>query len=101
MLRELGFAITDEQATKIERGGDLVHLENGPFDLDLVFAPRGLRDFASSWERHVEVKGFPICHPDELIAIKEALNREKDRESLPRLRAFRDAWKNSGLSEHT
>jgi hypothetical protein len=91
-LRELGFALTSEQAAEIERGKDFVQLKNGPFDLDLVFAPHGLRDFASSWKRHVDVEGFPVCHPDELIAIKEAMNREKDRESLPRLRAFLDYW---------
>jgi hypothetical protein len=36
---------------------------------------------------------FPVCHPDDIIASKVAANRPKDRESLPRLRAFRDYWK--------
>jgi len=31
-------------------------------------------------------------HPDDIIASKEAANRVKDRESLPRLRSFRDYW---------
>jgi hypothetical protein len=35
----------------------------------------------------------PVCHPDDIIASKEATNRVKDRESLPRLRSFRDYWK--------
>ena len=33
-LRELGFALTDEQAQDIQRGKDFVQLKNGPFDLD-------------------------------------------------------------------
>lgn len=32
-LRELGFALDDEQAVHIEHGKDFVQLKNGPFDL--------------------------------------------------------------------
>jgi len=91
-LRELGFALTDEQEAEIERGKDFVQLKNGPFDLDLVFAPDGIERFEDAWNRRVEVEGFPVCHPDDIIASKEAAHREKDRESLPRLRAFREYW---------
>jgi hypothetical protein len=91
-LRELGFSLTDEQAEEIRRGKDFVQLKNGPFDLDLVFAPDGIETFDSAWSRRVEVEGFPVCHPDDIIRSKEAANRAKDRESLPRLRAFRDYW---------
>ena len=92
-LRELGFDLTAAQAEEIERGKDFVQLKNGPFDLDLVFAPDGIEDFARAWERHVEVEGFPVCHPDDIIASKRAANRVKDRETLPRLVAFRDYWR--------
>ena len=44
-LREIGFGLTDEQAAEIERGKDFVQLKNGPFDLDLVFAPDGIERF--------------------------------------------------------
>lgn len=91
-LRELGFALTDGQADEIGRGKDFVQLKNGPFDLDLVFAPDGIETFDAAWQRRVEVEGFPVCHPDDIIRSKEAANRAKDRESLPRLRAFRDYW---------
>jgi hypothetical protein len=91
-LRDLGFDLTAAQAEEIERGKDFVQLKNGPFDLDLVFAPDGIEDFAHAWERHVEVEGFPVCHPDDIIASKRAANRVKDRETLPRLVAFRDYW---------
>ena len=92
-LRELGFALTTEQAHDIERGRDFVQLKNGPFDLDLVFAPDGIERFTDAWARRVDVEGFPVCHPDDIIASKVAANRVKDRESLPRLQAFRDYWK--------
>jgi hypothetical protein len=91
-LRELGFDLTAAQASEIERGKDFVQLKNGPFDVDLVFAPDGIEDFALAWDRHVEVEGFPVCHPDDIIASKRAANRVKDRETLPRLVAFRDYW---------
>ncbi|NQT50458.1 hypothetical protein HQ576_00320 [bacterium] len=91
-LRELGFALTDPQADEIERGKDFVQLRNGPFDLDLVFAPDGIERFDDAWERRVEVEGFPVCHLDDIIASKAATNRVKDRESLPRLRSFREYW---------
>ena len=37
-------------------------------------------------------EGFPVCHIDDIIASKAATNRQKDRESLPRLRSFREYW---------
>jgi hypothetical protein len=89
-LDELGFQLTEQQAAEIRRGKDFVQLKNGPFDLDLVFAPDGIERFEDAWKRHVEVEGFPVCHIDDIIASKEATGRAKDRESLPRLRAFRE-----------
>src|SRR6185312_4581640 len=80
-LRELGFDVDDEQAAQIERGKDFVQLKNGPFDLDLVFAPDGIERFADAWRRHVEVEGFYVCHPDDIIASKEARPREGPRVS--------------------
>jgi hypothetical protein len=91
-LREVGFALTDDQVAEIERGKDFVQLRNGPFDLDLVFAPDGIERFDDAWRRHVEVEGFCVCHLDDIIASKAATNRVKDRESLPRLRSFREYW---------
>ena len=91
-LVELGFALTDEQVAEIERGKDFVQLKNGPFDLDLVFAPDGIERFGDAWQRRVDVEGFPVCHLDDIIASKEATGRAKDRESLPRLKSFREYW---------
>jgi hypothetical protein len=65
---------TDVQAAEIVCGKDVVHLKNGSFDLDLVFAPDVIERFEDA----------------DIIASKEAANRAKDRESLARLRAVRD-----------
>lgn len=91
-LRGLGFSLTQEQTDEIERGKDFVQLKSGPFDLDLIFAPDGIERFDDAWRRHIEVEGFPVCHLDDIIASKAAANRARDRESLPRLRAFREYW---------
>ena len=89
-LGDLGFELTEEHRKDLERGKDFVQLKNGPFDLDVIYAPDGIESFADAWKRHVEVEGFPVCHIDDIISSKEAANRVRDRESLPRLRAFRD-----------
>ncbi len=91
-LRTIGFGLTREQAGEIERGKDFVQLKNGPFDLDLVFAPDGIERFEDAWSRRVDVEGFHVCHIDDIIASKVASNRQKDLESLPRLRSFREYW---------
>lgn len=90
-LKELGFPLSSEESSQIERGKDFVQIRSGPFDLDL-FAPDGIERFEDAWRRRVDVEGFPVCHPDDIIGSKAAANRVKDRESLPRLRAFRDYW---------
>jgi len=91
-LRELDFTLTDQQIVEIERAKDFVQLKKGPFDLDLIFAPDGIERFEDAWQRHLEIEGFPVCHLDDIIASKQATGRVKDRESLPRLMAFREYW---------
>jgi hypothetical protein len=91
-LLRLGFLLSDVDIANIVRGKDFVQLKNGPFDLDLIFAPDGIEHFEDAWQRRIEVEGFSVCHIDDIIASKEATGRVKDRESLPRLRAFREYW---------
>ena len=91
-LRDLDFELTEPQAQEVRRGKAFIQLKNGPFDLDLVFAPDGIERFEEAWSRRVMVDGFPVCHPDDIIASKVAANRVKDREALGRLRSFRDYW---------
>jgi len=89
---ELDFQLSASENEQILRGKDFVQLKNGPFDLDLVFAPDGIERFDDAWRRRAVVDRFPVCHMDDIIASKAATNRRKDQESLPRLRAFRDYW---------
>ncbi len=98
-LRELGFALTDLEAEDVVRGKDFVQLKNGPFDVDLVFAPDGIESFSAAWQRHIDVEGFPVCHLDDIIASKQAAKRARDRESLPRLMAFRDYWQRTATRQ--
>jgi hypothetical protein len=95
-LREIGFDLSDEEAEQIRRGKDFIQLKNGPFDVDLVFAPDGIERFEDAWQRHVEVEGLPVCHIDDIIRSKAAANRQRDRESLPRLESFRDYLRMKG-----
>ncbi|HEY2380994.1 MAG TPA: hypothetical protein VGK48_07405 [Terriglobia bacterium] len=89
-LLDLGFSLTREQQNDLERGKDFIQLKNGPFDLDIIYAPDGIERFSDAWERRAEPDGFPVCSIDDIIRSKQAANRTKDRESLPRLEAFRD-----------
>lgn len=91
-LATLGFELSSDEQSQIERGKDFIQIKQGPFDLDLIFAPDGIETFDDAWQRHVDVEGFAVCHIDDIIASKEATGRAKDRESLPRLHAFREYW---------
>jgi len=88
-LREIGFDLSLERETDILRGKDFVEIKDGPFDIDLIFAPDGIETFEEAWARHEDVEGFPVCSIDDIIASKRAANRQKDRESLDRLEEFR------------
>lgn len=97
-LKALGFSFNASSKKEILRGKDFIQLRNGPFDLDLIFAPDGIESFEDAWKRHVTVKGYPVCHPDDIINSKEKANRLRDREALPRLKAFRDYWRKKNRS---
>lgn len=89
-LKAIGFQLSFQDEHDILRGKDFVQLKNGPFDLDLIFAPDGIDRFEDAWQRRIEVSGFPCCHLDDIIRSKQEAGRAKDLESLPRLIAFRD-----------
>src|SRR5437899_370305 len=48
-LKDLGFVLTEAQSVEVRRGKDFIQLKNGPFDLDLVFAP-GIERFEDAWK---------------------------------------------------
>jgi len=95
-LLELGFDLSPDEQAEIVRGKDFVQLKNGPFDLDLVFAPDGIERFEDAWARRAQVAGFHVCCIDDIIESKRAANRAKDRESLSRLELFREYLRASG-----
>jgi len=92
-LLELGFPLDERQQDEVRGGKDFIQLRNGPFDLDLIFAPDGIERFEDAWRRRVEQDAFPVASIDDIIASKRAANRARDRESLPRLLRFRE-WLN-------
>ena len=87
-LKEVGFAITPEQEESIRGGKDFIQLHNGPFDVDLVYAPDGIEKFDDAWRRGLSIEGHKVCSIADVIASKRAANRQKDRESLDRLEKF-------------
>jgi hypothetical protein len=89
-LADLGFRLTGNEEQEIRRGKDFIQLRNGPFDLDLIFAPDGIERFDDAWKRRVEKHGVPIANIDDIVRSKQAANRQKDKESLPRLLSFQE-----------
>jgi hypothetical protein len=89
-LIELGFPLDSRQQEEVRAGKDFIQLRNGPFDLDLIFAPGGIERFEDAWRRRVEHDAFPVASIDDIIESKRAANRARDRESLPRLLRFRE-----------
>ena len=89
-LLVLGFRLTKTEQEEIQRGNVFIQLRDGPFDLDLIFAPDGIETFDDAWARRIVRHGFPIANLDDIIGSKQAANRQKDKESLPRLISFRD-----------
>jgi len=98
-LRELGYELTLDNENELIAGKDFVQLRSGPFDLDLVFAPDGIETFIAAKARSIIIDNrFPVASLDDIIASKRAANRQKDRESLPRLEAFRDYLRSRNLT---
>jgi hypothetical protein len=89
---ELGFSVPEIKQADIRRGKDFVQLKDGPFDLDLIFAPDGIERFEDAWARHIDIGPLPVCHLDDIINSKRATGRQKDKESIPRLLDFRAYW---------
>ena len=87
-LRELGFELTPEQAEEIEHANALTQVRTGPFDVDIVRAPDGIRHYEDARQRGQQIDGYRICAIEDVIESKQASGRQKDRETLPRLRDF-------------
>ena len=88
-LRKLGFEVSPELEHEIVAGKDFVQIKNGPFDVDLVFAPDGIPSFAAASERGLREGIFRVANLRDIIASKAASGRQKDLLDLPLLEAFR------------
>ena len=88
-LLAIGFDLSSETQAEIVRGKDFVQLKNGPFDLDLVFAPDGIESFAEAQARAVREGIFPVANIRDIIASKRASGRMKDRLDLHLLERFK------------
>ena len=91
-LRSAGFDIVQEVEDAIKRGKDFVQIKNGPFDVDLVFAPDGIENFDVAKARSLNVEGFQVANLRDIIASKRASGREKDLLDLPLLERFREEY---------
>jgi hypothetical protein len=69
-----------------------VQIKNGPFDVDLVFAPDGIESFDAAKARSLNVEGFQVANLRDIIASKRASGREKDLLDLPLLERFREEY---------
>lgn len=88
-LLTLGFDLGADTQAEIIRGKDFVQLKNGPFDLDLVFAPDGIESYQEAKSRAVRADIFPVANLRDIIASKKASGRQKDRLDLHLLELFR------------
>ena len=96
-LKELGFEMDERLEEAITLGKDFIQIRGGPIPLDLVFAPDGIESFAKAEIHRTLIDGkFPCASIDDIIESKKAAKRQRDREELPRLEAFRDELKKRG-----
>jgi len=89
-LREVGFDLSTETEAEIMRGKDFVQLREGPFDLDLIFAPDGFDSYEQAKRMKIETTGYPVLSMEGIILSKKAAGRIRDREVLGRLMQFKE-----------
>jgi len=88
-LKKIGFQIDSELEREIAAGKDFVQIKSGPFDVDLVFAPDGIPNFAEAKARSLRTGIFRVANLRDIIASKRASGRQKDQVDLPLLESFR------------
>jgi hypothetical protein len=101
-LRELGFELSAGDEQDIVDGKDFVQIGNGPFDIDLVFAPDGIESFDAAFRNAERIDNFPIMSIADIIASKRAAGRKRDLLEIPLLEEFRkvyEAAKPGGIRE--
>lgn len=88
-LAELGFQLDDTTENEIVRGKDFVQIKEGPFDIDLIFAPDGIENYDAAKARIDLSSGYPVANIRDIIESKRAAGRPRDALELPQLQAFR------------
>jgi len=91
-LREMGFEVDSVLEADIVRGKDFVQIKEGPFDIDLVFAPDGIESYEDAKTRIDTSSGFPVANIRDIIESKRAAGRPRDAIELPQLRDFQRAY---------
>ncbi len=93
-LKELGFDLNKELEEAILAGKDFIQIRGGPFPIDIVFAPDGIKSFEDARKHSQIINGIFFCASiDDIIASKKATGRQRDKEELPRLELFREELK--------
>ncbi len=88
-LRKIGFEIDSALEQQVVTGKDFLQIKTGPFDVDLVFSPDCLPDFADARKRGVFTGLFHVASLRDIIASKRAAGRQRDKIDLPLLESFR------------
>ncbi|MGH8704338.1 MAG: hypothetical protein ACREUO_02855 [Burkholderiales bacterium] len=91
-LKELGFTLSRGDERDVVSGKDFVQIGNGPFDLDLVFAPDGIESFDAALRNAERIDNFPVMSIGDIIASKRAAGRKRDLVELPLLEEFRKVY---------
>jgi hypothetical protein len=91
-LRDMGFEVDPVLEAEIIRGKDFVQIKEGPFDIDLVFAPDGIESYEDAKSRIDTSSGFPVANIRDIIESKRAAGRPRDAIELPQLQDFRRTY---------
>lgn len=98
-LRRIGFEVSGDLERGILARNDFVQIKDGPFDVDLVFAPDGINNFAEAKSRGLREGVFWVANLRDIIASKRASGRKKDEIELPLLENFRAEWEKNHPTE--
>jgi hypothetical protein len=97
-LKEIGFHLDNILEDAILQGRDFIQIRGGPVPLDIIFAPDGINSFESAEKNKTLIDGrFACASIEDIIKSKKAAKRQRDKEEIPRLEAFRDELKKRGL----
>lgn len=88
-LRSIGFGLNPDLERDILSAKDFVQVKDGPFDVDLIFAPDGIRSYREAKERGLNVGIFHVANLRDIIASKRSSGRQKDLVDLALLESFR------------